>query len=189
VLSLLAGVDGSHGDVETVDVMTERAAVPRDTWLSLVGAARERIDLLAFAATFFHQLTGRITDRLADSAERGAQVRLCFAHPDSPALAVREVEEHLLDVGLLATKVRTSLGYFRPLVDRPGCEIRLHRTTVYASMFRFDDQLLANPHVYGAPASANPLLQLTPGHSMFDAYTASFETVWASAVPWAGEAV
>lgn len=43
--------------------------------------------------------------------------------------------------------------------------------------------------MYAAPASANPLLQLTPGHSMFDAYAASFETVWADSAVWTGEAV
>lgn len=187
LMGLLAGTDGSYGSVETVDVFTERAAVPRETWLSLIAQARERIDVLAFAATFFHQLTGRIAERLAEAAGHGAQVRLCFADPASEALAVREIEEHLLDAGLLATKVRTSLGYFRPLLGRDGCEIRLHRATVYASLFRFDDQLLANPHVYGAPASANPLLQLIPSQALFDAYTASFETVWSTALRWDGD--
>lgn len=190
LLNLLAGTRGGRGgDVEAIDVFTERAAVPRETWLSLIGETRRQLDLLAFAATFFHQLTSQISARLAGAADRGAQVRLCFAHPESPALAVRESEEELLDAGLLATKVRTSLGYFRPLLDHDGCEIRLHRATVYASLFRFDDELLANPHVYSAPANANPLLHLRPMNALFGAYTTSFAAAWATATPWTGEAV
>jgi hypothetical protein len=189
LLRLLSGTSGRAGDVETIDVFTERAAVPRETWLSLIGETRRHLDLLAFAATFFHQLTSRISARLAAAADRGAEVRLCFADPKSPALAVREAEEELLDADLLATKVRTSLGYFRPLLDHDGCEIRLHRATVYASLFRFDDELLANPHVYSAPANANPLLHLRPSNALFAAYTASFEATWSTATRWTGEAV
>jgi hypothetical protein len=36
-------------------------------------------------------------------------------------------------------------------------------------MFRYDDQLLANPHVYGEPASLNPRIYSDPGHIV--AYT------------------
>lgn len=186
---LLGASDGGSPDVETVDMFAERAAVSRETWLSLIGQAQRQIDVLAFAATFFHQLTSQIAVRLAGAAERGAAVRLRFAHPDSPALAVREAEETLLDAGVLATKVRTSLGYFRPLLERDGCAVRLHSATVYASLFRFDDDLLANPHVYRAPASANPLVRLRPSSAMFAAYASSFEATWSAARPWTGEVV
>jgi hypothetical protein len=71
------------------------------------------------------------------------------------------------------------------LIEVPGCEIRLHRVGVYASLFRFDDVLLANPHIWGAPASANPVLQLRriEGSTWFDSYRRSFDAVWDTAVP------
>jgi hypothetical protein len=180
--------DSSH-EREFVDVYSERSAVPRETWLGLINGANERIDVLAFAATFFHQLTVRVGDMFAAAAGRGAQVRLCFAHPESAALAIREAEERLLDASQLATKARTSLGYYRALVEREGCEVRLHRATVYASLFRFDDVLMTNPHIYGGPASANPLMQLGSESTLFSAYAESFEAVWQSATAWTGEAV
>lgn len=184
-------VDEPHADAdrEFIDAWAERAAVPRETWLGLIQGACEGIDVLAFSATFFHQLTHQIADLLGDAAARGAQVRLCFAHPESEALAVREREERLLDVGQLATKARTTLGYYRPLVDVDGCELRLHRATVYASLFRFDDVLMANPHVFGAPANGNPLLHTDAGSRIFKAYSRSFEAVWDTAEAWTGQDV
>ncbi|MFJ5530945.1 hypothetical protein [Streptomyces sp. NPDC093261] len=46
---------------------------------------------------------------------------------------------------------------------------------------------MVNPHIWGQPASANPLLQLrnTDGGEWFQRYGDSFEAVWASARPWA----
>ncbi|GFH64902.1 hypothetical protein Srut_14160 [Streptomyces rutgersensis] len=65
--------------------------------------------------------------------------------------------------------------------------MRLHDTTLYTSMFRYDDDLLVNPHIWGQPASANPLLHLrrADGMGWFDNYAQSFDAVWAAARPWA----
>ncbi len=69
---------------------------------------------------------------------------------------------------------------------RDNCQIRLHSTTLYASIFRYDDIMLANPHMWGAPASANPVLHLRriEGSSWFDGYRRSFDAVWETARPW-----
>jgi hypothetical protein len=87
-----------------------------------------------------------------------------------------------------AAKIRSALTYYRPLADVDGCEVRLHGTTLYASLFRYDDEILVNPHAYGEPASANPVLQLRriDGGGVADHYMASFERVWVTAVPWLG---
>jgi hypothetical protein len=55
------------------------------------------------------------------------------------------------------------LTYYRPLVDVDGVEVRLHATTLYASLFRYDDEILVNPHAFGEPASANPIVAYTDG--------------------------
>ena len=79
----------------------------------------------------------------------------------------------------------------RPLADVDGCQMRLHSTTLYASLFRYDDQIMANPHAYGEPASANPVLHLRrlDGGQVTGHYTACFERVWETAKPWSGEEV
>jgi len=106
--------------------------------------------------------------------------------PGSEAVAVRDREEGI--GGTLAAKIRSALTYYRPLADVNGCEVRLHSTTLYASLFRYDDEILVNPHAYGEPASANLTLHLRQidGGRVADHYLSSFERVWAAAVPWSG---
>ena len=66
-------------------------------------------------------------------------------------------------------------------------EVKLHDTTLYNSLFRYDKQLLVNPHIYVHPASANPVfhLQRADSNGWFDSYAESFEAVWAEARLWA----
>jgi hypothetical protein len=123
---------------------------------------------------------------LTDAAGRGAAVRLCFGNPASEAVSIRDREEGI--AGTLASKIRSALTYYEPLLDVPGCEVRLHATTLYASLFRYDDEVLANPHAYGQPASANPTLHLRmlDGARVARHYVDSFERVWEGALPWSG---
>ena len=168
---------------ELVRVYPDRASVPRDVWLRLLGGATRHIDVLVFAGTFLSNVNPRITDMLAERAAAGVRLRLCWGDPNSQAVDIRDREEGLR--GTLAHKIRAALTYYRPLISVPGCEIRLHRVGVYASLFRFDDVMLANPHIWGAPASANPVLQLRriEGSTWFDSYRRSFDAVWETALP------
>ncbi|WP_338064002.1 hypothetical protein [Streptomyces noursei] len=54
-----------------------------------------------------------------------------------------------------------------------------------ARVVRYDGNLLVNPHVWGQPASANPLphLKRAGATGWFDNYVQSFEAVWAAARP------
>jgi transcriptional regulator with XRE-family HTH domain len=169
---------------ELVFTYPNRASVPRETWLTLLREARERIDVLVFSGTFFAQTNPHVATMLADQAVSGARVRLCFGDPHGQAAAIRGREEGIGDT--LAAKIRASLTYYRPLLSEQGCEVRLHDTTLYNSLFRYDDNLLVNPHVFGQPASANPLFHLkrVDAAGWFDNYARSFDVVWAGARPW-----
>jgi transcriptional regulator with XRE-family HTH domain len=172
---------------ELVELFPTRAAVPRETWLQLMSSAAGNIDVLVFSGTFYAQIQPRVADALAARAAAGASVRLCFGDPASDAVAVRDREEGIGNT--LAHKIRSALTYYRPLLATERCEIRLHATTLYNSLFRYDDEILVNPHAYGEAGSANPVLHLRriDGAGVFDHYTASFERVWATALPWTGE--
>jgi hypothetical protein len=145
--------------------------------------------VLVFSGTFYSQTQPRVARLLAQAAGRGVEVRLCFGDPSSEAVAIRDREENLGNT--LAAKIRSALTYYRPLVEVDGCEVRLHATTLYASLFRYDDEILVNPHAFGEPASANPTLHLRrlDGGTVADHYIDSFERVWATALPWAGQEV
>jgi hypothetical protein len=81
----------------------------------------------------------------------------------------------------LAARTRLTLTYLDGLRDAPGAELRLHRTTLYNSIYRFDGAMLVNTHAYGAPAAHSPVLHLrTTPDALFAHYAASFERVWAT---------
>ncbi|MFF5280093.1 XRE family transcriptional regulator [Streptomyces sp. NPDC013171] len=172
------------GGGEIISTYQNRASVPRDTWLALLQGAQRHIDVLIFSGTFFAQTNPHVAKMLAERASTGVRVRLCFGDPGGHAAATRGREEGIGDT--LAAKIRASLTYYRPLLPEAGCEVRLHDTTLYNSLFRYDDDLLVNPHVWGQPASANPLFHLrrVDATGWFDNYAQSFDAVWASARPW-----
>ncbi|WP_228980658.1 XRE family transcriptional regulator [Streptomyces sp. DH12] len=178
------GRSGTGLGSEIIGAYQNRASVPRDTWLALLQGARRQIDVLVLSGTFFAQTNPHVAKMLAERAADGAQVRLCFGDPTGQAAALRGREEGIGDT--LAAKIRASLTYYRPLLSEAGCEVRLHDSTLYNSLFRYDDNLLVNPHVWGQPASANPLLHLrrVDAAGWFDNYAQSFDAVWADARPW-----
>ncbi len=174
---------------ELVELYPDRASVPRETWLGLLTNSQQAIDVLIHSGTFFAQTQPRVAAMLTERASHNVRIRLCFGNPKSEAVAIRDREERL--GGTLAAKIRASLTYYLPLIDVEGCEIRLHDATLYTSMFRYDDDLLANTHAYGAPASLNPTYHFrrTDGGTIFDHYMQSFESTWNSALPWIGAEV
>lgn len=145
----------------------------------LVRAGRERrggpIDLLAYAASFLHDALPGFTDLLAERARTGTRVRLLFGDPTSEAVALRGEEEGVGD--LLAGRCSLSWNYFRELLKEPGVEAHQHGTTLYNSIFRFDDDILVNTHAYGVPASHSPVLHIRrlPGGRLFSHYVACIE--------------
>lgn len=162
----------------------DRASVARETWNDLLESATEAIDVLVFSGTFLQQANPRIVEMLVDRAACGVTIRLCFGSPQGDAVKLRDREERLR--GTLGAKVRASLSYFTDLADTENCSVRLHDVTVYASLFRYDDQMLVNTHVWGSPATANPVLHVRAAgkHSIFGKHLQSFDTIWEQAKPW-----
>ena len=85
----------------------------------------------------------------------------------------------------MAAKIRNVLILYRPLRRLDGTEFRLHKTILYNSIYRGDDQLLVNTHVQGMPAANAPLwhLRKIAGGQFAAVYLDSFERVWETAVP------
>lgn len=168
---------------EVVEVYPNRGALPAGLWHSLLAESVECIDVLAFAATFMHDTLADFSEVIADRVERGVRVRFLLGDPESAAVATRGAEEGIGD--LLSQRCRLTWTYLRPLLDLPGVEARKHGSTLYASLFRFDQEVFVNHHLFGAPANHSPVTRLrrVEGGRLFDHAMASYERGWAGARP------
>jgi hypothetical protein len=163
-------------------VYPHRWAVPREVWARLFGSAEREIAILAYSALFLAEDTG-ILRILAEKSRAGVTVRIALGDPGGPHAAQRGEEEGIGDA--MAAKIRNALTLYRPLGAMENIEIRLHRTVLYNSIYRADNQILVNHHTYGIPAAQAPVICLhdMDGGEMARLYVDSFEHIWASSAP------
>lgn len=169
---------------EILAVYPHRWSVPRDTLGHFFEKAEREIGVLVYAGMFIAEDMG-VHRLFAEKARAGAQVRILLGDPDSPQVAERGASEGIGDG--MAAKIRNSLVLFRPLLAE-GIQIRMHATPLYNSIYRADDQLLVNTHIYGVMANNAPVFHLRklPGGEIAGTYLESFERVWDGAAPYAG---
>jgi transcriptional regulator with XRE-family HTH domain len=162
-------------------VYPHRWAVPREAWVRLFGSAQRDIAILAYSALFLAEDAG-ILRILAGKGRAGVAVRIALGDPDGRQAAVRGDEEGIGDA--MAAKIRNALTLYRPLGAVENIEIRLHRTVLYNSIYRADEQVMVNQHAYGVLAAQAPVFCLrNAGSEMTALYLYSFERVWASSAP------
>jgi transcriptional regulator with XRE-family HTH domain len=170
------------GNAELVRLYPHRSVVMQTLWTNLYSKATRQFDLLVYSGFWltedatFHRI---VKEKAAD----GVPIRFMLGEPDSPAVAVRGEDEGI--GAAMAGKIRNALVNYAPLFGLRGVEFRLHSTTLYNSIYRADDEMLANGHLYGVGAYMAPVLHLqrVPGGELFDAYAESVEKVWQSARP------
>lgn len=142
---------------EVVGIYPHRSDVPRETWMRLFDAATSEIGILVYAGMFLAE-DGGAQRLLMAKARAGVRVRVLLGDPDSPEVAERGHDEEIGEA--MAAKVRNALVLYKPLRALGSAEVRLHRTVLYNSIYRADNQLLVNMHVYGVPAYNAPTLHL-----------------------------
>ncbi|CAL9535649.1 hypothetical protein SUDANB106_04147 [Streptomyces sp. enrichment culture] len=168
---------------ELVTFYPNRGAVPAHLWTSLIGKATSQVEILVYAGLFLFDNHPDLADQLAEKAKAGAQVRIMLGDPESDMVRQRGEEEGIGDN--LAARAKMSHHYMTPATSTPGVELRLHDTILYNSIYRFDEDMLVNPHVLGAPAGQNPVLHFryVPGGRTFRHYMRSFDYAWDRARP------
>lgn len=168
---------------EVVQVFPHRNSIPVDLWDRLIDSATERVEILVYAALFLVERPNFIKT-MAAKANSGTRIRLLFGDPDSPKVTVRGDEEQL-GPGTLAARIRNALACYRPLQGADGIGMRFHDTTLYNSIFCFDDEMIVNMHVYGLQGAHAPALHLRrlSAGDLFDTYSESFDTAWKTAKP------
>ncbi|WP_433375111.1 DUF5919 domain-containing protein [Actinoplanes sp. CA-142083] len=172
----------SASESEIINVFPHRWTVPSDLWRNFFERAESEIGVLVYSGLFLSEDAGirRIFQKKADS---GARVRILLGDPDSEAIAQRGTDEGVDDSQ--AAKIKNAIVMYRPLREVDGIEFRQHRTVLYNSIYRADDQLLVNTHIYSFTAAQAPVLHLrrVAGGGMVSTYLDSFERVWDDAAP------
>ncbi|MBO0610694.1 helix-turn-helix domain-containing protein [Myceligenerans salitolerans] len=171
---------------EVIALYPHRAASPTDLWLRLLNNTTAEIGLLGHAILFLPEQNPSSIEIMRRKAQDGTRVRILLGDPDSPETALRGEEEGVYEA--VPARIRAALAYYQPLLGEPNVEFRLHRTTLYNSIFVYDDDMLITPHVFGVPGYMAPMLHLQrdPERDMFDMYRDSFERVWTLGKPLDG---
>ncbi|MEU4417322.1 XRE family transcriptional regulator [Nocardia salmonicida] len=166
---------------EVIKVYPHRSAIPSDLWRRLLAATNERLDILVLAGLFLAE-EPEFTKAVRKRTQEGLKVRLIFGRPTAPEADKRSAEERLAS-GTVSARINNALALVKPLGDIDGVDLRYHDTTLYNSIFRFDDEMIVNMHAYGLPGAHAPAMHLRqlPAGDLFDTYMTSFEYVWTNA--------
>ncbi|MEV8043579.1 helix-turn-helix transcriptional regulator [Streptomyces griseoluteus] len=168
---------------ELVALYPHRADLPIAAYVELFAQARERIDVLVYAGVFLHEGYPRLNALLEERAADGCSIRIAVGDASSPAVAQRGAEEQFGHG--IESRCRLALLHYQPLLAVPGIEVRTHATTLYNSVYRADDRMFVNGHVFGVNAYGAPVwhLRRVEDGGMFDTYAASLDAVWSTAQP------
>lgn len=176
----------SFGVSEVVGVYTTRNELSPSTVGSMLDASTQQIDVLVYSGMWLWDTIPRFRDRLMERLAAGVAVRICLGNPKSDAVHLRGQEEGSGEG--MASRCKIAIGYAKPILDTDPDAVRLTSATLYCSIFRFDDELLANTHFWGNPAAESPVLHLRShgGGGIAANIVRSFERVWDLAQPLAG---
>jgi hypothetical protein len=86
------------------------------------------------------------------------RVRILLGDPDSHVVTERGEDGGVGDA--MAAKIRNALALYRPLRAAGGVEFRFHRTILYNSIYRADDLVQVNTHLFGVTAAVAPVWHL-----------------------------
>jgi hypothetical protein len=167
---------------ELLAIYPHRSSIPRDTWRNLFASAKHEIGILDISSLFLAE-DSAIIRVLAQRMEAGVRIRIALHDPNGKRDSRLQAREDVKSTE--ATDVLTALKLYHVLQDKQGIAFRFHRSTLYNSIYRADNELLVNQHAYGVPASDGPVLHLRLHSlsSMAAPYFRSFESLWNTARP------
>lgn len=170
----------AYGTSELVGIYSTRRELSPATVAALLDTAERHIDVLAYAALWLWDSVPRFAEHLELKIARGASVRLCLGDPNSQAVLLRGREEGVDES--LAVRCRLAIGYAQPIHHVDPNAVRVSDATLYATILRFDDDVLLNTHLWGNPASDSPVFHFhhEQAHGIAASAISSFERVWGS---------
>ncbi|HZT64156.1 MAG TPA: hypothetical protein VFA11_00040 [Acidimicrobiales bacterium] len=167
---------------EILAVYPIRSMAGNDLWRDLFASADSEIDVLVYAGFWLSEDPG-IRRVLARKASSGVRLRFLFGDTGGAQVSQRGADEGI--GAAIAAKIENTIHNYHEVFKLPGVEVRLHDTVLCNSIYRADQEMLVNTHLYGLPGHMTPLLHLRrlPEGEFFAGYRESFERVWAGAKP------
>lgn len=149
-----------------------RNLISQEDWLRLFAAAEREIGLLAYSAAFLTE-DRRFREILADKGDQGVRVSIVLGDPKHPDPARADAEES-------PEAFVKSIDRLSSLRVAGQIELRRHNVLLYNSIYRVDNQMLVNQHLFGIAAARTPVVHLHKSDrgEMFDFYLSSFEEIW-----------
>ena len=180
------GVAAAREEIERA--WARRSDCPPDYWWKLIVDAKQHVDILGYAVLFLTENHPDLTRVLGELMKNGGSVRIVIADPGGQAARDRDTEEEL--DGLLLARIQSSIKYLRPIVEA-GASLHLQNAPMYSSVFRFDDDMLVTPHLFGIPGKMAPLFHFRRIGSggIFDQYVTHFEGLLVHATPQSSSAI
>ncbi|OEV31517.1 XRE family transcriptional regulator [Streptomyces nanshensis] len=170
------------GNAELVKLYPHRSVVTQSLWPTLYAQATRQFDVLVYSG-FWLTEEATFLRIVKEKSAAGVPIRFMLGEPACAAVSQRGEDEGIGPA--MGAKIKNALVNYGALFSLPGVEFRLHSTTLYNSLYRADDEMLVNGHVYGVGAYMAPVLhiQRVPGGELFDTYAESIERVWEAARP------
>lgn len=164
---------------ELTTVWPTRDSIPGDVWRSLSSRVRRRLDVLVYSGGFVVEAFGLPREIRRMTANDG-RVRILLGDAESDEVRRRGVAEGF---PTLPVRAASTLDYLRDVRGLPGVEVRVHDVPLYASIYRFDDDMLVNPHTHGIGAKDSPVFhyERVGADGLFGYYEKAFDRVWETA--------
>jgi transcriptional regulator with XRE-family HTH domain len=168
---------------EIVTAYAYRSELSPRRWWELFTRATQRIDLLGYTLYFLWEQHPRLPALLVGKADAGCAVRLIIADPDCRHVRMRDAEEQAAIT--LGARVQTTMRYLERFRCCQGIELRTQTAALYNSIFRFDDDMLVTPHLYGTLGHSAPLLHLRRRmpDGLFDRFAEHLDAIVATTTP------
>jgi hypothetical protein len=168
-------------DREVHRVYPTHASLPDSLWRRLMSTAKTEITLCGYAPYWLMWQIPQVTQVLQQRAAAGCRIRAVIGDPDSPLVAADEVATGARLT--LTTRIEETLHLLAPVRD--AIDVRQSTMGFGRSVYRFDDELLADMWLHGAPGAEFPVLHLhrRQDAGMFDQLVRHVEALWEAATP------
>ncbi|NFE72486.1 hypothetical protein FDC27_04760 [Clostridium botulinum] len=159
-----------------INVYRHRAKIENSIWIEELSKANDNIDILGYAVNFLPELP-EFSQLLTDKGRKGCKIRIILGEPDGKYIKERNKEEK--NEGSIKSRIETTIQRLQPLIEEGLIEVRLQDIPLYCSIYRFDEEMIVTPQLYGTRGAEAPVCcYKNIENGIFKAYCKHFNNIW-----------